>query len=184
VGSGVLGDVSCCARGAIRARKALTSLAALAAVFYASDATAWVGQPPWLAQLIAIYTLEPPENRPRVIRRFGYKGRTGYCLSAADPADDGTLFLDVEGHAPESSFDGDPPTVCRGPAAWEAPAAREASAPAAVLADPRFSMSPFYAPFEFVVEFDGTIPGFAGTPMGNARYHVDSVTGTVVETFP
>lgn len=46
------------------------------------------------------------------------------------------------------------------------------------------SMSPFSGPFEFDVEFDGTIPGFAGTPMSNARYHVDSVTGAVVETFP
>ena len=46
------------------------------------------------------------------------------------------------------------------------------------------SMSPSYRYFEFDVEFDGTIPGVAGTPMGHARYHVDSVTGTVVETFP
>ena len=98
--------------------------------------------PPWLARLIAIYSLEPPENRPRVIRRFGYNGRTGYCLSAADPADAGTLFLDGDGNVPESSFDGDPPTVCRGPVAWGAPAFREASAPAAVLADPRFQSLP------------------------------------------
>jgi hypothetical protein len=38
-------------------------------------------------------------------------------------------------------------------------------------------MSPFYGSF-------GTIPGAADTPMGHARYHVDSVTGTVVDTFP
>ena len=45
-------------------------------------------------------------------------------------------------------------------------------------------MSPVYGYIEFDVAFDGTISGFAGTPMGHARYHVDSVTGTVVETFP
>jgi len=134
--------VSNCARGSIRARWTRASLALLTTLLCPSAATAWFGVPPWLSRLIATYSLEPPENRPQVIRRFGYQGQTGYCFSVADPPEPETLFLDADGNVPESTFDGDAVAVCRGPAVWRAPAARDASAPTAVLADSRFQSLP------------------------------------------